>query len=340
MEMKLEITHVLETLSKEGTLNSRLAILNLPSANLCEKRGEFVLYNGERKQACEGCITQGLALKKALGVNQILPIIDYFSRKYQTRFITINGRGDPLHPLLRELNLQKIKYSFDKYKIQTYLFTAGQNLDSVTVKFLVKNKVNVIISLFGNKFIDADFFSGKEYASPKPPLQNEQTIAENLRRLIAAYKDQTDLPFGITRIGMNYVLTVRDIEDGFIQVKALKEAANKNGVSFVCNIPFLKNSDPKIQNILETKSKELSNFHLPHTTTVEGYCQMGAGSSATIDYDGMLLRCPYLSSALGQGYFHELLEGEKDALLHAYMTERTYPCVMRKFEKKVIEKSN
>jgi len=207
-EKKLEITKRLEELAEEGVLDRTITILNLPAANYCEKRAEIVeQLDGTLKQACEGCVTQGIISKDRLTLEQIKNIIDFFAENYETRFITINGRGDPFEPRLKEETLEKIRYAHTK-RIQAYVFTAGNNLDEATCKFLAKHRVNVMISLYGNQFIDADFFSGKEYPSANKPLQSQADIAANLRRLISAYlstegqiKDRADKIDITTRIG-------------------------------------------------------------------------------------------------------------------------------------------
>src|SRR3989344_1170218 len=100
-EKKLEITKKLEDLASAGELDNGIAILNLPSANFCEKRAERVQVRETLQQSCFGCVTQGIKSKDYLGIDDIKRIIDFFSAEYGTRFITINGRGDPFHPKLK-----------------------------------------------------------------------------------------------------------------------------------------------------------------------------------------------------------------------------------------------
>lgn len=334
MERKLEITRELEKLAEEGNLDDMIAILNLPSANYCEKRAERVLVGGELQQSCFGCVTQGIKSRDYLGIEEIKRIIDFFAETHGTRFITINGRGDPFNPRLKEENLEKIAYAFETYGIQAYVFTAGNNLDEQTCRMLAENRANVMISLFGNSFIDAGFFSGKEYPSAQRPLQNQAEIAGNLRRLIKAYRENPSQPEeGTTRIGMNYVVSERDLEDGGKKIMALKQAANDNGIFFVVNTRFQKHSDETVQSMFEQFAREYTDFRLQHSTAVSGRCQMGAGSSATVDFDGTLLRCPYMSVAQGDGKFQELSSGEIDAVIECYKQDRMYPCVMRKHQK-------
>ena len=333
-EKKLEITKKLEEFALDGTLDSIIAILNLPSPNYCEKRAEKVYVNRRLQQACLGCVTQGIKSRGNLGIKEIKRIIDFFAEQHGTRFITINGRGDPFNPKLKGDNLEKIRYARQQHNIQPYVFTAGNNLDERTCQFLAANETNVMISLFGNSFIDADFFKRKEYPNAPKPLQNQAEIAKNLRGLIQVYREHPNQPKeGTTRIGMNYVVSERDLEEGGAKLMALKQAANENGIFFVCNTNFQKHHSTSIQELFEKIAYEYSDFHLRHSNSVDGRCQMGAGSSATIDYDGMLLRCPYMGSEQGNGRFQYLTAEEIRKVLKKYMEDRSYPCVMRKHQK-------
>ena len=296
MEYKLEILQELENLKEKLHHKDFIAILNLPAINYCEKRAEMIkLSNGELQQACKGCVTQGIIPKGRLSINEIKKIIDFFVENYGTRFITINGRGNPFHRDIKKETLEKIEYAFSK-GIQSYIFTAGNNLDKKTCKVLAKNKANIMISLFGNRFIDAEFFKGKKYSAPKGKhMQNEKELAENLRNLIKIHKDKSVLfSNGSTRIGMNYVISETDLADKCKKIKLLKEEIIKNGIFFICNTNFEPHPNLKIQEKLKELAKIYSDFHLSHSTAVEGQCQMGAGSSATVDYDGELYRCPYM----------------------------------------------
>lgn len=334
VEKKLEITRKLEKLAEEGTLDSRIAILNLPSANYCEKRAERIVVDGRLQQSCFGCVTQAIKSGDCLGIDDVKKIIDYFAEQHGTRIITINGRGDPLHPRLSEDNLEKIRYARNRHGIQVYVFTAGNNLDERTCQFLADAETNVMISLFGNRFIDADFFAGKEYPTAPKPLQNQAEIAENLRRLIRTYRGHPNQPEeGTTRIGMNYVVSERDLADDGAKVRALKQAANEYGIFFICNTNFQKHPNAQIQQQMEQLAHRHSNFNLRHSTTVNDRCQMGAGSSATVDYDGMLLRCPYMDGKEGDGKFQELSSEGLKVVLEKYAGDRSYPCVMRKHQK-------
>ena len=334
VERKLEITKKLEDLAQEGILDRSIAILNLPSANYCEKRAERVEVEGRLQQSCLGCVTQGIKSSSYLGIAEIKRIIVFFAERYGTQFITINGRGDPFNPQLKEDNLEKIRYAREKYGIRGYVFTAGNSLDERTCLALAENEANVMISLYGNPFIDADFFTGREYPTAPPPLQNQAMIVDNLRRLIRIYWEHSHQPEeGTTRIGMNYVVSERDLADSCAKVRALKQAANDCGIFFVVNTNFEKHSDDQIQNRFEQFAHEYSDFHLRHSTAINGQCQMGAGSSATVDFDGTLLRCPYMGSGEGKGRFQDLPLERVGEVLENYMADRSYPCVMRKHQK-------
>ena len=200
-------------------------------------------------------------------------------------------------------------------------------------EFLAEHEVNVMISLFGNKFIDAEFFNKKKYFHRIRPLQNEAEIAANLRNLINYYRTSKRQPKqGTTRIGMNYVVSETDLKDER-KLRLLKEAANGNKIFFVCNTNFTKHPNEEIQIKLERIANFYSNFNLKHTTDVYGKCQMGAGSSATADYNGMLLRCPYMDNKEGNGKIQNLTEIRIQKVLKSYMEDRKYSCVMRKHER-------
>lgn len=333
MEWKLEITKKLEDMAKDGILDSRIAILNMPAANYCEKRSETVYVDGRLRQSCLGCVTQGIGSLGRLSLGRIKEIIDYFVEEYGTRFITINGRGDPFHPALKEETLEKIDYAARRHDVQAYVFTAGDNLDEKTCGLLAASGTNVLISLFGNAFIDAGFFAGKDYPSSSRPIQDRARIAGNLRRLIRVYRDANDKSEDwTTRLGMNYVVSERDLADK-TRLVDLKRAANDNRLFFVCNTNFKPHPDADTQRLLEQMAEGYSDFHFRHSTPVNGQCQMGAGSSATIDYDGMLLRCPYMDNSDGDGRFQDLSVDELKTVLERYMLDRSYPCVMRKHQR-------
>ena len=326
--MKLEITKKLEGLEDKIWRDDFVAMLNLPDANVCEKRSELVVVNGELEQACLGCITQGIMSTGTLSIDEIKQTIDYFAENYGTKFITINGRGDPMHPRLKARTLGKIKYAAEK-GIQSYIFTAGQNLDTETCQTLADYEVNVMMSLFGNRFIDADFFNGKNYAIPtERRMQNEALIAENFRRLIRTYTENQSKPEdGTARLGMNYAISERDIEDGGEKLLKLKEAAHKSGICFIVSTLFQPHQDIEVQRKLVSFGKQHTDTI--YSTGVGGQCQMGAGSSVTVDFNGSLYRCPYINGR-GDGNFLKLSEEGKREVIRKYLQSRGYACVVRR----------
>ncbi len=332
-ERKLEITQKLEELAVAGVLDNSIAILNLPAANLCEKRAERVSVGGRSWQACYGCVSQGIPSGDALDIDEIKGIIDFFAEQYGTKFITINGRGDPFHPQLRSDTLEKVRYAQDRWGIQSYVFTAGNNLDERTCETLSDHRANVMMSLFGNRFIDAEFFSGKVYQPSAKPLQDQLRIATNFRQLISTYAANSNQPAeGTTRLGMNYVVSRSDLRP--TKLRKLKHAANANGIFFVSNMPFQPIPLHHTQHALECLASHYSDFELRHSTEVNGQCQMGAGSSATVDFDGTLLRCPYMDSSQGDGKFRDLIfSGMIQNVLRRYIADRSFPCVMRKHQR-------
>jgi sulfatase maturation enzyme AslB (radical SAM superfamily) len=304
--MKLEITDQLENM--QSVLNSSVAILNLPDMNCCEKN-------------CKGCVVNDVKYdeKKRMSLEEIKEIISYFSMMYGTRIITINGRGDPFHPKVKEYTQEKIRTAFGS-GMMSYVFTAGDNLDEEMCEFLAKRDVNVMISLFGNKFIDADFFNGKDYG--------EKEIVDNLRMLIKSMKGRSKK--GFTNVGMNYVVSEEDLKNKK-KVRQLKKAANKNGIFFVCNLDFFPPKDEKLLLKLKKFAKNNSDHDLPHSTFVDNRCQMGAGSSVTVDYDGTFFRCPYLTGE-GDGNYFKMDSEERKKMVEKYIADREYSCVFRKFE--------
>lgn len=331
---KLEITKKLEDLRDRLFDEKFVAVLNLPGPNYCEKRAELSARDGVVQQSCKGCVTQGLGVTGVMPDNQIRQAIDYFAENYDTQFVTVNGRGDPLHPNVRGQTFLKLQYGRAK-GMQGYIFSAGNNLDYYVCKLLADNEVNIMLSLFGNRFIDADFFSGKEYPSAEGRMQDQATIAENIRNLLGTYKEyekrglwQTQPEAGTTRIGMNYPVQESDLKDRR-KLSELKQAANENGVFFVCNTEFVPHADSEIQRQLRELAYGFTDFHISHSTGVDGQCQMGAGSSATVDYNGTLYRCPYMSGP-GEGNFFSADDNQRRKILTGYLKDREYACVMRK----------
>jgi hypothetical protein len=329
MELKLEITKKLER--RGSSLEDSVAILNLPAANYCEKRAEMIqLDDGILEQACPGCISQGLDVKDRLSIEEIKQVIDYFATNFGTQFITVNGRGNPFHSKLAPETLEKVQYAHSK-GIHSYVFTSGNNLDENTSQVLANCGTNIMISLFGNRFIDANFFKGKLYPKSQKPLQNQAEIAGNLRRLIEIYKQSNQPEEGTTRLGMNYVVSETDLKNRQ-NVEELKIAANENGLFFVCNTDFQAHQNLNTQRHLEQLAVEQSNFQLRHSTQVNGQCQMGAGSSATVDYNGELFRCPYMSG-MGDGRFITLPDNQIKEIMEGYIQDRGYVCVLRRTHK-------
>ncbi len=329
MQYKLEITKKLEDLGDKLDRDDFVAILNLPDANLCEKRAELVVSdNGELEQSCKGCVTQGILRGNMLSMDEIKEAIDYFARNYGTQFITINGRGDPFHPNLKERTLEKIGHAAE-LGIQSYVFTAGGNLDEQVCTDLADNRVNVMMSLFGNRFIDADFFEGKSYSTSTGRIQNQSLIAENLRRLIRTYREHADQPFGegVTRLGMNYVVSESDLAGDAERVKKLREAAHKNGIVFIASTNFEPHPDASTQMAIASFVREHTDT--VYSTGVGGQCQMGAGSSVTMDFNGQLYRCPYMNGR-GDGNFLKLPDGKKEEVVRGYLRSRGYACVVRR----------
>ena len=260
-------------------------------------------------------------------------IIRDFAENHGTCVITINGRGDPFHPVLKAMTLDKIRFAAS-LGIRSYVFTAGQNLDSETCRTLAGCGTNVMISLFGNPFIDAGFFNGREYAGAELSFQNEAEIARNLRTLIETYRTLSEsapsLIEGTTRIGMNYVVSERDIADGGMRLRALKEAAEANGVFFICNTEFHLDPNSDKYNQLKVLARENSTLNLEHSTADErGQCMMGAGAAVTIDYDGKMFRCPYMNGK-GDGNFLKMSDAEREEVISAYLRDVGYACALRK----------
>ncbi|MFH1396034.1 MAG: hypothetical protein ABIG93_01425 [archaeon] len=304
---KLGVTQKLEELASENSLNSSISVLNLPAMRYCER-------------SCPGCVTGEMSADpdKRMNYAEILDVMDYFSDHLGTKIVTINGRGDPFHPQVKDETLLKVNHAALKRQIP-YVFTSGDNLDQETCDVLASCGANVMVSLFGNRFIDENFFDEKQYSG------RNGVVADNLRKLISTYAQGEWQPeAGLTRLGMNYVITEMDLADNGEKVARLRDAANENGLFFVCNVDF-GNDGPELRSL----AKSLSNFSLDHSTFVDGVCHMGAGSSATIDYDGAILRCPYLANEMNDGNFFQMSEQERSALFIGYMYDKKFSCVLR-----------
>ncbi len=330
MEHKLEITKKLEDLGEQLDSPDFVAILNLPDANLCSKREEMIeLPDKTRRQACLNCITQKIKLGERVSQNEVKEAIDWFAENYDTRFITVNGRGEVFHPDLRDMTLWKIRYAAS-VGMQSYVFTPGNDLDDGICQILADYGTNVMVSLRGNQFIDAGFFEGNEYFPPEDPtLQNPEMIAGKIRGLIKAYMESPNQPEeGTTRLGMNYSVSVDDLED-LTKLKSLKEAANRNGIFFVCNTDFKPNPNPETQSKLVKLARDYTDFNISHSTGVKGQCQMGAGSSVTVDFNGTMYRCPYMMGK-GDGKFQHMADEERRAIITRYLGDKGFACVLRR----------
>ncbi len=313
--LKLEINHKLEQMRDK--LPKSIAVLNLPVAFHCA-------------HMCKGCVSRRAGRemikkerKEALPKEDIRKIIDYFKDKYDTKFITVNGRGDPFHPEVKDETYERIMYAFTK-GMQSYVFTAGDNLNEPIPTMLAEFNANVMISLFGNGFIDADFFkSTVKYEGQRAK------IAYNIRTLMSIYQLCDRKPEeGLTRIGMNYVVRETDLKDRN-RLAELKEATNEKRIFFICNTDFFPNEDPEIQKKLQVLAIENSDFNLVHSTAINDICQMGAGSSATIAPNGDLYRCPYMMEG-SDGNFITMSEKERARILAGYMIDKRYACAVRK----------
>lgn len=326
---KLEITKKLEDMGDRLYRDDFVAILNMPAANFCGKRAELIVMpDGKLRQSCEGCVTQTIGNKDRLSMDQIREVIDYFSQEWGTKFLTVNGRGEVFYPVLREETAGKIRYAGSR-GMQSYIFTPGNDLDAGTIRFLADNETIVMISLYGNPFIDADFFTGKQYPSAEGRLQNQARIAGNIRRLIDTYRESPKQPEeGATRIGMNYVVSEMDIQNP-ARLSELKEAAEMDGIYFQCNTPFQDNYDPQVQQKLKNLTDEYSTLHNPHTTVVNGQCQMGAKSGVTIDYNGNFFECPYMDGR-GDGNFFGMTDSGRREVVRKYLHQTEFECTKRR----------
>ena len=297
--IKLELTKKLNDLAREGKLDGSVAILNLPGEFHCEKIEEIrQTPGGLWVQSCKDCVAEKEIPKRRLPSGKLNEIIDHFSANYGTKFIAIPGRGNPLHPKVREETLEKIRYASTK-GLQSYIFSASNGLTEDICRTLAEKGTNVMMSLRGNPFIDSAFFSGKQYPSSTGNKQNEARIAERFRRLIKAYQESPNQPEpGTTRLAMNYVVTETDLTDNGKKIKDLRQATSDNGILLVTNSEFDIYTNKRMSP--ETKERILS-LTSPHSTTVNGQCRMGARSSLTIDSDGTVLPCPYFPNWRGYG---------------------------------------
>ena len=296
---KLEITQRLERMSLRNP--GKIAILNMPAAYFCDKN-------------CEGCIAKSdeavAERTERLPVDIMLKIMEFFKREYSIQFITINGRGDPFHPLVKHETLGKIAHA-NSIGVQSYVFTSGDNLDEKTCILLAEQKVNVMISLFGNDF--ADVFEDGE-------------AAQGIRQLMLSYKGNQ--PDGATRLGMNYVVSDNDLANPQ-RIGQFKRFANREGIFFVANVNFFEQGD---KERLKELAAFMSDFGLQHSTFVDGRCQMGAGSSVTVAANGDLYRCPYMLKG-SDGNIMRLGPQQVVDIISGYISDRKYVCVLRKTDR-------
>ena len=321
MKKKLEITKRLEKIVKpnkniwlSSKLDAPVAILNLPAVYACGK-------------GCAGCIMDDGSImldeiETKLPIHVILEQISYFARAHDTRFITINGRGDPFHSLVKNETIEKIECAYAN-AMQAYVFTAGDSLNPELSKFLADHTANVMISLMGNDFIDSGFFEKKQYDG------RDAETAGNLRTLIRTYRESDQQPQpDATRVGMNYVVSEEDLISPN-KLRELRKAANENGIFFVSNLNFWPESDQDIREKLREFAIENSDFGLSHSTAVNGVCQMGAGSSITIAANGDIYRCPYMLKGK-HGNISNMTSGDVRDLILRYQKDPRYACVVRK----------
>jgi sulfatase maturation enzyme AslB (radical SAM superfamily) len=318
---KLEITRELERMKDgRGTrgsgnpLGENIAIVNLPAPFYCDKGCRDCCSIRNRQVI----ITEQ---KERLPIQAIREIIGYFAENHGTRFITINGRGDPFHARVKAETLDKVAFA-GSLGIRSYVFTAGDTLDETVCRLLACHEANVMLSLFGNGFIDAGLFGNRRYDG------GEDVIAENLRMLMKIYAASPQPEDGTTRLGMNYVVSEGDLRDAG-RLHGLKAAANEHGIFFVCNTTFMPHPDPETRGRLSRLARENSDFGMNHSTCVDGVCQMGAGSAVTVAADGRIYRCPYmLEGAVGN--ITELAPERMEKILAGWRADRRYACVIRR----------
>ncbi|MBI2572331.1 hypothetical protein HYV86_00565 [Candidatus Woesearchaeota archaeon] len=306
----LEIVADLEQVARAARLdlNQLPYILNLPDVNVCEKRSQYVFENDKKVQACRGCVTSPFAGDdRILSLDQSIMILDFAKEHFDIGWITINGYGDPLSGAvmpdgntIKQRTIAKIQHAA-RLGVRSYVFNAGDNLDPQTADIFVENGVNVMWSLFGNKFVDADFFGGREYDEPlqlrgTAQQQNPARIAANLRDFISTMNRKAHSPKdGITRLGMNYVFTEHDRENPQ-RVERLSQAAQEHGIAFMCNTPF-----GTTDIILKQAAKQYVPNQRSHSTSVYvpslgmEQCQMGAGAVITVGAYGNIGQCPYVA---------------------------------------------
>ncbi|MFC1753159.1 hypothetical protein ACFL96_07160 [Thermoproteota archaeon] len=308
MEHRLEIVNEIEKLDD---LDDIIAILNLPDARLCA-------------HGCPECITSDFDadFDKRISIDRFKEVIDFFHENYDIKWITRHGYGDVFHRKLAEMTLDVINYSSSK-GIKSFIFTAGDNLYENVCNSLAENQVNIMISLLGNPWFDAEFFNRKQ------PNGKQTVIADNIRRLIMKYQENGVLnpEKGKTRIGLNYVGSEDDVNDE-TRLKELKIAANDNGLYFLCNTNFNTHPNPKIQEKIVGLSRKYADFNHPHSILIRGQCRMGARSAATVNYKGTMYNCPYLDDK-GDGNFFDMTDTERKTIIEGYKNDTETQCGLR-----------
>ncbi|MBN2121498.1 hypothetical protein JW721_00360 [Candidatus Micrarchaeota archaeon] len=322
MQKQLEIMHAMQNIASthngKMSLRRKFRILNLPGTFHCEEQ-------------CRKCINrEGSAanahfreLNGKLPMKATKQLISLFARRFGTKFVAISGRGDPFHPRVAQETMQKIAHATSE-GVRSYVFTQGNNLSPQICRFLSNHGVNVMIGLAGNNtFIDEKFFKGAAYGG------RSAEIATSLRTLFLAYTYCSNPPaYGLTRLGMNYVLGING-EPDLDKLAALKDAANGNGIYFVCNTPLHSEEGRKHKRKMAALALAYSDFNLPHSTYADGRCQMGAGSSITIAPNEDVYRCPHMMEG-SMGNIMLLKEEPLTALFSRCLGDRRHACVIRK----------
>jgi hypothetical protein len=206
--------------------------------------------------------------------------------------------------------------------IQALLFTSGDHVDPELAASLARHRSNLVVSLFGNPFVDADFLADH---TVHPAFS--EPAARGLYYLMSAYALEPESES--TRIAFNYVVSESDLRDP-TRLAALKVAIESHGFCLVCNTDFFPEKyHADVWAALGRLAIEYSTLGNPHTTVVDGVCQMGAGSSFTIAANGDIYRCPYLVGN-PDGNITVISPEELDGLISKYKLHREFACVFRR----------